>query len=87
MSTSPPKMKRVPTGGGATMTTLVFSHHGQIGGRQFRHGEELPPGLIPREVIDHWLDQGWLKEYSQAERPSLYRLFPRFSGIDQLTEG
>jgi hypothetical protein len=66
----------------APMTTLVFIHHAQIGGRQFRHSEELPPGLIPREVINHWIDQHWLHEYSQEERPSLYRLFPRFSGIN-----
>jgi hypothetical protein len=68
------------------MTTLVFIRHGQIGDRQFHHSEELPPGLIPREVIDRWVDQGWLKEYSQDERPSLYQLFPRFSDQPQQKE-
>jgi hypothetical protein len=65
------------------MTTLVFIRHTQVGNRQFLHGEELPPGLIPREVIDQWLDQGWLKEYSQAQRESLYRRFAIFSGVKE----
>jgi hypothetical protein len=68
------------------MTTLVVIKHAQIGNRNFQHGEELPPGLLPREVIDQWLDQGWLKEYSQAQRESLYRLFAPFSGIKQSKE-
>jgi hypothetical protein len=62
------------------MTTLVVIRHAQVGERHFLHGEECPPGLIPREVIDHWLDQSWLKEYDSTERRSLYRLLHRFSG-------
>jgi hypothetical protein len=62
------------------MTTLIFIRHGQVGSRHFQFGEELPPGLLSREVIDKWLDEGWLKEYDAAERPSLYRLFARFTG-------
>jgi hypothetical protein len=33
----------------ATMTTptLIFIRHGQVGSRQFRCGDELPPGLNP----------------------------------------
>jgi len=62
------------------MTTLVFVRHAQIGNRQFAHGEELPPGLLPPEIIGHWIDQRWLAEYDSAERRSLYRLLPRFSG-------
>ena len=68
------------------MTTLVAIRYVQVGNRQYLHGEELPPGLIPREVIDQWLDQGWLKEYSQAQRESLYRRFAPFSGVKQSKE-
>lgn len=71
--------------------TLVITKHAQVGSRQSQHGEELPPNLIPPEVVDHWLDQGWLKAYDPAQRQSLYRLFPHFSGlkeqIDQPTKG
>ncbi len=27
--------------------TLVITKHAQVGSRQFQHGEELPPNLIP----------------------------------------
>ena len=61
--------------------TLVFIRHGEIGNRHFQHGEELPPELLPPEVVDHWLDEGWLKAYD--ERRSLYRLLHRFSGAKE----
>ena len=64
------------------MTTLVVIN-AQVGNRYFHHGEELPPNLVPREVIDQWLDQGRLKEYDAAVRQSLYHLFPRFSGVKE----
>jgi hypothetical protein len=63
------------------MTTLIVIHSGaRVGDRHFGFGEELPPGLVPREVVDRWLDNGWLKEYDAADRLSLYRLFSRFTG-------
>lgn len=65
------------------MTTLIAIRHCQIGDRNFAHGEELPPGLLPREVVDRWLDEGSLKEYDTAERRSLYRLFAPFSGVKE----
>ena len=65
------------------MITLVFTRHGQVGSRQFHSGEELPPNLLPPEVVDHWLDENWLREYDSAERPSLYRLLHRFSGCKE----
>ena len=52
----------------------------QIGTQRFEHGEELPPNLLPREVVDKWLDERWLAELDSAERRSLYRLLHRFSG-------
>jgi hypothetical protein len=51
-------------------------------------GDELPPNLLSREIIDQSLDEGWLREIDATERPSLYRLFPSFSGVaeqEQLT--
>ena len=52
----------------------------QIGTQRFEHGEELPPNLLPREVVDKWLDERWLAELDSAEHRSLYRLLHRFSG-------
>jgi hypothetical protein len=71
------------------MTTLVCIHHAQVGNRHFQFGDELPPDLIPREVIAEWLDQRWLAECDSADRRSLYRLLHRFSGAkekEQLTK-
>lgn len=70
------------------MTTLVVLRHAQVGELHFKHGEELPPGLIARELIDKWLDEKWLIELPTTERRSLYRLLHRFSGCkerEQLT--
>jgi hypothetical protein len=61
--------------------TLIFVRHGQIGTRHFQHGDELPPNMLPREIIDHWLDERWLAE--AADRRSLYRLFHHFSGCSE----
>ena len=63
------------------MTTFVFVRHTDIGDRQFHHGDELPDGLLSREVIDQWLDHGRLQGYD--ERRSLYRLFDKFSGCKE----
>jgi hypothetical protein len=60
--------------------TLVFNGHGEVGGRTFHHGDELPPGLLAPEVVNQWLDQRKLIEYDPSERRSLYRLFASFSG-------
>jgi hypothetical protein len=65
------------------MTTLVFMRHGQVGSRHFQCGEELPPGLLPPEVVAHWLDERWLAECDPTERPSLYRVLHRFSGCKE----
>ena len=65
------------------MTTLVFMRHGQVGSRHFQHLEQLPPGLLAPEVIDHWLDEGWLRECDSSDCRSLYRLLYRFSGCNE----
>jgi len=65
------------------MTTLVFVRHTEIGSHQFQHGAELPPDLLSPEIIDRWLDEGRLKAYDSAERRSLYRLLPCFSGVKE----
>lgn len=63
--------------------TLVFRRSGAIGSRQFGCGDELPPNVLSPEVIAHWLDEDWIRECDSAERPSLYRLFYRFSGCKE----
>jgi hypothetical protein len=60
---------------------LVFIRHTDLGDRQFHHGDELPPGLLPREAVDQWLDHGRLQEH--RERRSLYRLLHLFSGCEE----
>ena len=62
------------------MKTLVVLGHLQVGDRQFYHGAELPPDLLPREAVDLHLDNKQLIEYDASERRSLYRLLHRFSG-------
>lgn len=58
--------------------TLIVLKHLQVGDRQFRHGQEISPDLLPQEAVDMHLDR---KELIKAnERRSLYRLFRRFSG-------
>jgi len=71
------------------MKTLIARGHRQFGDQHFRHGEEIPPGLLPQEAIDWHLDRKELIEYDRTERRSLYGLFPAFSGCheqEQLTE-
>jgi hypothetical protein len=41
-------------------------------------GDEAPPDLLSGELLDWWLDHGWVKEVPQ--RRSLYKLFGPFSG-------
>jgi hypothetical protein len=65
------------------MTTLVVIKHLQVGNLQLCHGEEVPPGLLPRELVDQWLDNGQLREYQSVERRSIYRLLPSFSGVTE----
>jgi hypothetical protein len=62
------------------MKTLVLVGHHQIGGRQFHHGDELPPDTLSKDEVDRWLDKQLLIEYDFGERRSLYRLFALFSG-------
>jgi hypothetical protein len=64
-------------------TTLVFVRYGQVGKQRFDFGEELPPNLIPREVIDRWLDSKFLIELDSRERVSLYRVFSPLSGCTE----
>jgi hypothetical protein len=61
-------------------TTLVVLGTRDINGRRYTQGEELPPDLLPRDVVDKWLDNRWLFEYYSADRRSLFRLFAPFSG-------
>ena len=61
--------------------TLIFVRTTDIGDKRFTHGAELPPDLLPRKVIDQWLDSGRLKEY--PDRRSLHRLFACFSGCKE----
>jgi len=61
------------------MKTIVAVGHRQFGDRQFHHGEEIPPGLLPQEVTDWHIDRKELQELDSAERRSLYRLFHAFS--------
>jgi hypothetical protein len=68
--------------------TLIAIHHVQIGSRHFDFGSEIPPGLLPTEVVGQWIDQKWLAEMDPTDRRSLYRLLHRFSGCkeqEQLT--
>jgi hypothetical protein len=69
------------------VTTLVVIRRSGIhdaGGRLlYQHGDELLPGLLSQETIAHWLDEGWLKEIDSTGRPSLYRLFHRFTGCKE----
>jgi hypothetical protein len=62
---------------------LVFIRAHQIDGHQFFHGDELPPGLLPPETINQWLDNKWLAEHDASERRGLYRLFSPFSGCKE----
>jgi hypothetical protein len=69
--------------------TLVVTGHREFTDRRFIHGDELPPNLLPPELVDWWIDHGWAREYGADQRRSLYRLFPAFSGAkekEQLTE-
>jgi hypothetical protein len=61
--------------------TLVFIRHLEINGRQFHHGDELPPGTLTQAEVDNAIDQGVLSEC--PERRSLYRLFSAFSGAKE----
>jgi hypothetical protein len=65
------------------MKTLVVIRYLQVGDRHFRHGEELPPDLLPRKGIDLHLDRKELVEYDSAERRSLHALFNHFSGCSK----
>jgi hypothetical protein len=65
------------------MNTLVAVGPHTINGQRYEHGAELPPGLLPRETIDQWLDRKWLCEIHPSVRRSLYGLFGPFSGCKE----
>ncbi len=65
------------------MKTLVIIGHRELNGVTYHHGAEMPPGLLPDELRDWWIDHGWAREYGNAERRSLYRLFSQFSGCTE----
>ena len=65
------------------MKTIVALGHRQFGEQQFTHGSEIPPDLLPAEVVDYHVDRKELVEYNSAEHRSLYRLFAKFSGCSE----
>jgi hypothetical protein len=65
------------------MSTLVAVRHFEIAGTVFTHGCEIMPGRFSKEVVNQLIDQGVVKEYDTADRRSLYRLFPMFSGCEE----
>ena len=65
------------------MTTLVARSHRTIDGKQYPHGSEIPPGMLPDEAVDWMLDNCELEEYDSSERRSLYRLFAHFSACKE----
>lgn len=69
--------------------TLIFIRAHYVDGRLVHcPGDECPPNMFTREVINRALDDGYLAECDSAERRSLYRLLHRFSGCkeqEQLT--
>lgn len=65
------------------MRTLVARGDRTISGQLFRHGTEIPPGLLLQGEIDLGVDHRWLLEYEPSERRSLYRIFAPFSGCGE----
>ena len=63
--------------------TLVAIRQLEIDGHVFRHAEEIMPGLLSPKTVNALVDQGRLKEYHPAERRSLFRLLPAFSGAKE----
>jgi hypothetical protein len=63
------------------MKTIIALGNRQLGDRQFKHGEEVEPGLLTGELLDYWLDKKWA--YEATERRSVYRLFHCFSGCEE----
>ena len=61
------------------MKTLVANRHCEFAGKFFPHASEIPPGTLPDQVKDKWLDWKWAREYDQSERRSLYLLFSEFA--------
>jgi hypothetical protein len=60
---------------------LIAIRHIEIGGRTFRHGAEIPQGVLAQDEIDKLIDRHRLAE--SPERRSLFRLFPAFSGATE----
>ena len=61
--------------------TIVFVKAHYVNGSLVHYpSDELPPNTFARETINRALDEGHLAECDASERPSLYRLFYRFSG-------
>jgi hypothetical protein len=61
--------------------TLVFIRAHYVSGTLVHYpGDEMPPGMFSQETINRALDEGYLTECDPSDRPSLYRVFHRFSG-------
>jgi hypothetical protein len=65
------------------MKTLVARGHREFAGQAYHHGSEIPPDVLPKEVVARWLDWHWLIEMDSTERRSLHRLLPQFSGSSE----
>jgi hypothetical protein len=62
------------------MKTLIARGYREFAGQAYHHGSEIPPGVLPPEIVANWLDWRWCDELDAAERRSLHRLFFPFSG-------
>jgi hypothetical protein len=62
------------------MKTLVARGTHEFAGQAYQHGTEIPGDALPAEVVAQWIDKRWCDELDAAERRSLHRLFPAFSG-------
>jgi hypothetical protein len=65
------------------MKTIVCHGHHELSGKQYHHGDELPPGLLDDALLDYWLDKKLAFEFDDTERRSLHLLFAPFSGTEQ----
>jgi hypothetical protein len=55
----------------------------EFAGQAYHHGSEIPPDVLPKEVVGKWHDWRWCDEMDSADRRSLHRLFPAFSGATE----
>jgi len=68
------------------MKTLIARGHREFAGQAYHHGSEIPSDAMPPEVVAKWIDWRWCDEMDSADRRSLHRLFPQFSGAVKETE-